>query len=813
MDINCSTTDAEKMKAWVQQVMEQMRCKLGVHKPLTPHQVRPFTSFYGGPECGGYKAFTPTAVVKMLKSFLSRQFAVLVSMQEAFTKEGPEGWVKRVALMRQREQVMAIQDCYESVSREPFRHEIECTRDTNHCNSRRICEGSNHTHGIIVTPPSIDLSEYNSLVALVEECMSLGLDPVTGPVTGMDHRAKLLREKLAAHHKRQELAAAARRSMQRRDAARPWVAHELWTAGETQLAETLRIAIEGDDMARVVTLVQRGAPPNLENRWGMFPLLAAGLARDTGRAHTRSPRCLPPSLSKYTKSRRCCAGAIAALAQAGANPDHVNWLGMSALMWAARRGDLVTVNALLEAGATPAAQGGAFGTALHAAARANRAAAVEAMCEHVTRAAGAAPGHAAVAVARLLNVRATAAGGVTALMVAARRRNEGMARLLLRRGADLGIRDHHGFTAADHAAAAKHDKLARWLRDTRACGDGGIYTYADLQAERAIAAAEGELAQAIAQGGGGSGGGSSGGRSSMDALPRTVRVLAEGHAPPDLETDEGQTALMAACYGGSAAAVEALLSQGCDACYVNRNGRTPLMAAAARGHVAVVERLLSAGARADDLDVRGYNAARFAHEAGHGDVAKLVAVAAVRGAEAVLGAPVAHCEGGEEDTGSARAVVTAALDPSNDAMVDLIQHVWVHQQQAQRARHERQQQQRRQQQQELALIDAAQEHPRMSTAGAAAAAAAAAAAVRCPKCTLPLPCHHYLNTHEVEHDAAALAKPPRRHRHSKGKDEHDARQQDWGELYSSYRARGRAAASAAAAHTLTVTVSDSPLLT
>lgn len=85
-----------------------------------------------------------------------------------------------------------------------------------------------------------------------------------------------------AHHKRQELAAAARRSIQRRDAARPSNVQELWHAGETQLAKTLQEAMEENDVARVVALVQRGAPLNLENRWGLFPLLVAVLARDTG---------------------------------------------------------------------------------------------------------------------------------------------------------------------------------------------------------------------------------------------------------------------------------------------------------------------------------------------------------------------------------------------------------------------------------------------------------------------------------------------------------------------------------------------------
>jgi ankyrin repeat protein len=112
---------------------------------------------------------------------------------------------------------------------------------------------------------------------------------------------------------------------------------------------------------------------------------------------------------------------------------------------------LCRLNALLEAGAAVTGSDGFTGLSpVHVAARCNRTAVVDALCEHAMRASGGGVLGLA-AKTRMLNTRAAAHSGVTAVMLAAKHRNEGMVRHLLRRDADPKMKDQKGLTAATYA--------------------------------------------------------------------------------------------------------------------------------------------------------------------------------------------------------------------------------------------------------------------------------------------------------------------------------------------------------------------------
>jgi ankyrin repeat protein len=109
------------------------------------------------------------------------------------------------------------------------------------------------------------------------------------------------------------------------------------------------------------------------------------------------------------------------------------------------------LNALLEAGAAVTGSDGFTGLSpVHVAARCNRTAVIDALCEHAVRASGGGVLGLA-AKTRMLNTRAAAHSGVTAVMLAAKHRNEGMVRHLLRRDADPKMKDQKGLTAATYA--------------------------------------------------------------------------------------------------------------------------------------------------------------------------------------------------------------------------------------------------------------------------------------------------------------------------------------------------------------------------
>jgi ankyrin repeat protein len=120
---------------------------------------------------------------------------------------------------------------------------------------------------------------------------------------------------MQGYHRKQLLVYEARRRTEWRAATLPIQLDSIVDVSAAQLAKLLQTAIEAGDLPRACHLVGRGAPTDLENRWGLFPLMSAVLARN--------------------------ASAVVALVAAGADANYANKHGMTALCYAAKRGDLV----------------------------------------------------------------------------------------------------------------------------------------------------------------------------------------------------------------------------------------------------------------------------------------------------------------------------------------------------------------------------------------------------------------------------------------------------------------------------------------
>lgn len=119
--------------------------------------------------------------------------------------------------------------------------------------------------------------------------------------------------------------------------------------------------------------------------------------------------------------------------------------GNTALMMAAFKRDGDTVRALLDKGAKVNQPGW---TALHYAAASGDAAIAQLLIERG---------------AKLDALSPRPSGAVTPLMMAAREGQDGIVRLLLAKGANAGLKNTEGFTAAQLAKQAGHDNLAGLL--------------------------------------------------------------------------------------------------------------------------------------------------------------------------------------------------------------------------------------------------------------------------------------------------------------------------------------------------------------
>ena len=133
------------------------------------------------------------------------------------------------------------------------------------------------------------------------------------------------------------------------------------------------------------------------------------------------------------------------LAHPGTDLERKAVNGNTALMMAAFKRDGDTVRALLDKGAKVNQPGW---TALHYAAASGDAAIAQRLIERG---------------AKLDALSPRPSGAMTPLMMAAREGQDGIVRLLLSKGANAGLKNTEGFTAAQLAKQAGHDKVAGLL--------------------------------------------------------------------------------------------------------------------------------------------------------------------------------------------------------------------------------------------------------------------------------------------------------------------------------------------------------------
>ena len=395
-------------------------------------------------------------------------------------------------------------------------------------------------------------------------------------------------------------------------------------------ATALHWAVLRGDLTVVDVLLAAGASVSVANRYGVEPIALASLNGSASMlarllAAEADPNATQPGgeTALMTAARTGQLEAVQVLLAYGADPGAREWSkNQTALMWAAAEDNAGVVRALVAAGAdvharsnvsldlTPNEPGDKGFTALLFAARAGQLRAAEALMD-----VGA-------------NVNDTLADGTSALVLATLSAQYEMGRFLVERGADPNAAEQ-GWTALHQLAWTRRPSrgpttvgpVSRGAVDSLTLAKALVEHGGDVNARITKEAVEIYV-----------------GRNQMNRLGATpffmaasrvdvefMRFLAEHGADPFLPNVEGTTALMAAAGVGlwfpgespgtpeeAAASVEFCLKLGGDATTVDANGDTALHGAAYWDSPRAIELLVAAGAELDVKNGKGWTPLRIA---------------------------------------------------------------------------------------------------------------------------------------------------------------------------------------------------------
>lgn len=319
-----------------------------------------------------------------------------------------------------------------------------------------------------------------------------------------------------------------------------------------------------------------------------------GMKASAGRTVTRRPGALvaalvltllvsaatPPDSPVADAAMRGDQGSVRALLQQGADVNAAQGDGMTALHWAADRGDLEMARMLVYAGAgLDAVTRMAEYTPLHLASRAGHGTVVRALLK-----AGSDP------------AAATGSGGATPLHLAAAAGDAEAVTVLIEHGADVDAREERAhqtpliFAAAQNRVDAIRALLAGGADPSLAT------TVVDMvELEESLRGGEqDQVRQQIAA--------QLAARAAQEQKEEGEEEEKPAEAPKPLSMGQqvghmgGMTALLHAARQGHAGAVEALLDAGSDIDQVSADGTTPIFIAALNGHFDLVLALLERGA-------------------------------------------------------------------------------------------------------------------------------------------------------------------------------------------------------------------------
>ena len=626
----------DEMSAWIENAQKNQRCIWGVHKPISKDVAIQFNDWFKRSENNGFQPYDTTYyVLSLVKELLNSLY------EKAYKNEKEKKGTGLKLTKKQKNdllyQINGVERAYMDMDgSEPFHFMVDCDRDTRRCNERREFEGNNHQHPYELEGTEIDKETYAEVADLRKRCIDLGIDPKTGPQRDLDRTVKILQKRIDVHAEKKASQIESKKRNEGRSVEVKETKDAVKVVAGDQLSKHMGNACSANDITKILSLIKRGANPNIETPRGMRPLLVVIVNNGN-----------PDQIGKVIKG--------------GAYVNACNRNGLTALMLACRLRDTRLVHLLLQNGADEITSEGRLGsgrTALHFCAIHGAEDEAQALFEYVKDG----EGEDVMRMMRFLDYQDK--NGDSPLMVAARNRNGLMCYNLIKMGADPKVMNSQKQNAAYIAREYSYGALADYLESKGTSGISNVETFSDLQFEKVHRFSGLKLMELIQQfcnkilkllqG-----------RNNVtmlmcpsriqefadmygdnekhqlvnryfffilmqqpnnadttamiDSMKKIVqdivKVVREGNVYPSAEALEKPlpwTSLMCAVAINDSRSMRLICHEGADPNYQNRHGMTALMLAAQLNNIEAICELLLLGSDINAVDNEGYNAYAYA---------------------------------------------------------------------------------------------------------------------------------------------------------------------------------------------------------
>ena len=265
--------EPKALQKWIVRAMETQRCIWGVHVAVARVDIKPFQAWFDREENGGFMAYDSHAVYGIVRELLHFNFEIGWDMQQNKDEYGAEAFNHQVS------KVNKLQAIYEQVSGDRFVFEVPCKQNIVVCNNRRKGDGGrNHTHPATLDQPTHkDIATYDEVLELRTECKNLGLGITTGVVQNVQERRDIYKKRIADHFQGLITAAKAKEKNDARLEIHKAEKKLVSSLGGSMIVRQCGDACQAMKLDRVLTLIRRGCDANVESPRGLTPLLCAVL--------------------------------------------------------------------------------------------------------------------------------------------------------------------------------------------------------------------------------------------------------------------------------------------------------------------------------------------------------------------------------------------------------------------------------------------------------------------------------------------------------------------------------------------------------